>query len=71
MKTREIKELQNRNLAELEKSVRDAHEKLRNLQLDLAAGKVKNIAELRILRKDIARFLTVLTAKRKEAKAAK
>ena len=68
MKTREIKELKNKSAADLEKSVRENREKLRNLRLDLAAGKVKNVGELRVVRKSIARLLTFLTAPSKDNK---
>lgn len=45
---------------ELVKLVADHREKLRNLKFDLASGKVKNVKEIRELKKDIARVLTVL-----------
>jgi len=60
MKKREIQELKNKPLPELEKFVRDGREKLRNLKFDLAAGKVKDIGGLRSLRKDLARALTFM-----------
>ena len=60
MKIREIRELHNKPLAELEKSLRESQERLRALKFDLAAGKVKNVGELRTLRKDIARILTFI-----------
>lgn len=35
-------------------------EKLRDLRFNLAAGKVKNVRELREIKKDVARILTLL-----------
>lgn len=66
MKAREIKELKARPSAELEKLVKESNERLRALRLDLAAGKVKNVQELRALRKDVARMRTFLRARRSE-----
>ncbi|MDP3948375.1 MAG: 50S ribosomal protein L29 [bacterium] len=63
MKKKEITEFKNKPLAELEKFVRDSKEKLRTLKFDLAAGKVKNVKDLRMLKKDIARALTFIKDK--------
>ena len=63
MKSREIQELKNKSSSELKKLERDYREQLRGLRFDLAAGKVKNITPLRVLRKNIARVLTFLKLK--------
>ncbi len=63
MKRKEITEFKNKPLAELEKFVRDSKEKLRVLKFDLAAGKVKNVRDLRMMKKDIARALTFIKDK--------
>lgn len=63
MKKKEILELKTKPLAELEKFVRDSKEKLRVMKFDLAAGKVKDVKDLRALRKDIARALTFMKGK--------
>ena len=60
MKTRQIQDLKNLSLPELRKNLKESQEKLRSLRFDLAAGKVKNIAEIRNLRKTIARMLTFI-----------
>ena len=60
-------ELRRKSGESLEKMVRDQREKLRQLRFDLAAGKVKNIKEIRQTRKEIARTCTVL-GEMKEAK---
>ena len=69
MSTKEVQALKQKSAAELEKNLREAREKLRGLKLDLLAGKVKNMGDIRIVRKDIARMLTFLNAKRHESKA--
>ncbi len=66
MKTREIKELRNKPQIELRKMLDDGRERLRVLKFNLAAGKVKNVGELRILRRDIARILTFIKMAEKE-----
>ena len=60
MKKREIQELKNKPVLELRKLLGDSREKLRLLKFDLAAGKVKDIQEIRSLRKDIARIQTFI-----------
>jgi len=60
MKSREIKELKLKPKVELEKVLAEDRVKLRHLKLDLVAGKVKNVGELRALRKTIARVQTFL-----------
>jgi len=54
------KELQQKSKSELQKILSDDREKLRQLRFDLAAGKVKNVREVRKIKKDIARILTIL-----------
>jgi ribosomal protein L29 len=67
MKRKEIQELKNKPLPELMKFIKEGREKLRSLKFDLAAGKVKDIGELRSLRKDLARALTFVRENKKEA----
>jgi large subunit ribosomal protein L29 len=64
MNASEVKELKNKPAPELIKMRSEHREKLRGMRLDLAAGKVKNEAALRELKKDIARIETVLSAQR-------
>jgi large subunit ribosomal protein L29 len=58
-----IKELQQKSKSELQKFLTDSREKLRQLRFDLAAGKVKNVREVRKIKKDIAKVLTLLKQK--------
>lgn len=53
-------ELKQKSKSELQKLLQDSRERLRQLRFDLAAGKVKNVREVRQIKKDIARILTLL-----------
>ena len=58
-----IQELKQRPEDELKKLLQDSREKLRQLKFDLASGKVKNVREIRSIKKDIARILTSFSQK--------
>lgn len=60
MKKEEIKTKSNDDLKKL---LQDEKEKLRQLRFDLAAGKVKNIREIRLMKKEVARILTKINKK--------
>jgi len=55
-----LSELRQKSKSELQKLLLDNRERLRQLRFDLAAGKVKNVREIRQIKKDIARILTLL-----------
>lgn len=57
MKAKQLREKNNKELQELLKELR---EKLIRVRFDMASGKVKNIKEIRFIKKDIARILTIL-----------
>lgn len=57
------KELKQKSKKELQRLWQEDREKLRQLRFDLSAGKVKNVREIRKIKKDIARILTVLCQK--------
>ena len=61
MKAKEIKQ---RPKKELQKLLQDSREKLRQLRFDLVSGRVKNVREIRKIKKDIARILTILCQKK-------
>jgi large subunit ribosomal protein L29 len=48
---------------ELLKDVKELRGKLRDLNFDLSSGKVKNVREIRNIKKDIARILTIIKEK--------
>jgi len=56
-------EIRQKSKPELQKLLQDFRERLRQLRFDLAAGKVKNVREIRQIKKDIARILTILHEK--------
>jgi large subunit ribosomal protein L29 len=58
MKTSELRQ---KSKEELQRFLQEKREKLRILRFDLASGKVKNVREIREIKKDIARILTLQT----------
>ncbi len=59
------RDLRNKSEEELHSLLQQKREALRQLRFDLVAGKVKNLREIRAIKKDIARILTVINEKRK------
>ena len=59
----ELKELKQKSISELQKLLRDKREKLRELNFKDAAKQLKNVRELRIVKKTIAQILTLLNSK--------
>ena len=55
-----LDELRKRTKEELKKILKDNREKLRQLRFDLAAGKVKNVREIRRIKKEVSQILTIL-----------
>ena len=60
MKKKDIQDMKTKSPMELERIESESTERLRALRFDLAAGKVKNVAELREVRKRIARAKTFI-----------
>ncbi len=60
MKKKDIQELKQRPAEELARLAEEGNEKLRALRFDLAAGKVKDISEIRETRKKVARIKTFI-----------
>lgn len=56
-------ELKKKDKKELEKDIENLKENLSNLRFKLAANKLKNVREIRNIKKDIARILTILKTK--------
>jgi len=54
-----ISEIRQKTKKELESMLLERREHLRNLRFDLASGKVKNVREIREVKKEIARILTL------------
>jgi len=55
-----IKELRQKTDQELEMILKELREKLRRFKFDLSEKKLKNVREISITRKTIARILTIL-----------
>ena len=66
-----IKDIKQKSNNDLQKLLSESRERLRQLRFDLAAGKVKNIREIRMIKKDIARILTVLNLNKHAEKTTK
>jgi large subunit ribosomal protein L29 len=64
MKPKDIREL---SPAELDTQLREAREQLLHLRLRKQTGQVEKTHEIRVLRKDIARFETIRTQKKTAA----
>ena len=71
MKKREIQELKTKPMPELMKLLKEWKERLRVLKFDLAAGKVKDIQEIKAVKKSIAQILTILSEISRRENAAK
>lgn len=56
----DLTELRQKSKNELQKTLQSSQERLRQLRFDLAAGKIKNVREIRKMKKEIARILTLL-----------
>lgn len=66
MKPKEIREL---TAAELAKQLGDSRRELLNLRVQASSGQLENSARLRLVRRDIARLLTISRQRQqKEAK---
>ena len=55
-----IKEIREKNKNELEKELGSLRNKLTKMRLDIAGKQLKNHREIRKIKKDIAKILTVL-----------
>ena len=65
MKTEEIRKL---TIDKIEEEIEDAREKLMRMRFQIATGELKDQNLPRTTRREIARLLTVLRAKRAEPK---
>lgn len=63
MKKKNFQETKNKPVAELQKELVGHQERFRVLKFDLAAGKVKNIREIKEVKKTIAQILTIIKLK--------
>ena len=64
----DIKEIRNKSVAELNHLLKDLRKKLDDFNFKVLQNQVKNIREIRIVKKDIARILMVLKQENKKAR---
>jgi len=57
-------ELRQKTEKELQRLLTEKRDKLRELRFDLVSGKVKNVGEIRKIRRNIARILTIINEKK-------
>lgn len=62
MKKKELEQVKTKPVEELAKMVLDCRERLWSLKSDLKSGKVKNVKEVKRVKKDIARVLTIINS---------
>ncbi|MDD2732219.1 MAG: 50S ribosomal protein L29 [Candidatus Pacebacteria bacterium] len=53
----------NQSAADLKRDLSLKRERLREMRFDLASGKIKNVREIRKIKKEIARILTEINKK--------
>ena len=61
-----FKELKDKSVGELNQLLKLDREKLRELRFKVAAKQIKNVREIRVLRKTIARILMLLGKKERK-----
>lgn len=61
----EIKEIRNKSLSELNHLLDDLRKKLDELKFKVFQNQLKNIREVRVIKKDIAKLMTVLGENKK------
>lgn len=60
-----IKELQLKELPELNQLINDARKQLDELGFKVHQGQLKSVREIRVIKRDIARIMTVVKGKKK------
>lgn len=66
MKSKDIKELQQKTIPELEKLLKEKQSDLLKLKMDIKSKKTKNVRALAQARHDLARIMTFLRQKQEE-----
>lgn len=61
-----IKEIEKKSEKEIKQLLQEKRERLRQINFSIATGKVKNVREIRLIKKDIARLLTVTDSKKEQ-----
>ncbi|MDD5551996.1 MAG: 50S ribosomal protein L29 [Candidatus Pacebacteria bacterium] len=61
-----IKEIEKKPEKERQQLLQEKRERLRQINFSIATGKVKNVREIRLIKRDIARILTVVDIKKEK-----
>ena len=67
MKTNQLRELHTKTTDELQREIRDIRAEILNQEREWVHGKLKNTNLIRNLKKDVARYMTVLHTKQSGA----
>lgn len=62
------KEIRNKSVESLRELLKERRERLRDLRFALSGGKVKNVREIREVKRDIARISTIIKEKENDIK---
>ncbi len=65
MKKRDLEDLRAQQIEELRKKLTDSRKKLGETVVNASSGKEKNSREARIMRRDIAQILTIISERAK------
>lgn len=65
MKRKEVEQMKNKSEAELKTQTAAWRDSLWNLKKDLGGGKVKNVSQIREMKKNVARALTFINSNQK------
>lgn len=66
-----VKDMRQKSAKELQKDLTDTRDKLMTAQVDYRTKEVKNVREIRALRRDIARLMTITREQELAAKGDK
>ena len=69
MKSKEIAELKQKTIAELDTEINKKKSELFNLRFQLATGKLQNTAAISACKRDIARVKTIIRQRQNETQA--
>ncbi len=68
MNAKEIREL---SVEEIKNKILDARQELMNLRFQMVTGQLTDTTRFKVIRRDIARFETILTERTRQAKEGK
>lgn len=64
MKRQDLEKIRSKSLSQLKNEIQEKRQELLDFRLQAALGKLKNVKEVKLKRKDIARILTIIREKR-------